>query len=289
VLLLFVLSQFLPRLLKLGRCFCDISALSLHVLLLFGRHTAHRSESVRERDCALVGTLSVFDISLKSVTLLTHADIVTPHGTLRLQVGRRESSGPCGLTITATGESIQSMASNNKVSAEQKGEMVGRFLPGLAALAAQELAKQIPQTRDGDYQEGNLDLLLELFAFYMHLANRLAFRTLGAQECSRFSSRLIVSVANNVTTSLNSELSSVQTVAELRDKYNQRDEYYSQYRKLVPDGDESPNNTLFWEFTKVIFYGFVNTDDTMDLMQVRGILSQEIAFFLKKTKEVLEA
>jgi hypothetical protein len=181
------------------------------------------------------------------------------------------------------------MASKNKVSAEQKGEMVGGFLPGLAALAAQELTKQIPQIRDGDYQEGNLDLLLELFAFYMHLANRLAFRELGAQECSRFSSRLVVCVANNVTTSLNSELSSVQIVAELRGKYNEREGYYSQYRKFVPDGDEPPKNTLFWEFTKVIFYGFVNTDNTIDLMQVRGILSPEIAFFLKKTKEVLEA
>jgi hypothetical protein len=181
------------------------------------------------------------------------------------------------------------MASKKKVSAEQKGEMVGSFLPGLAALAARELAKQVPQIEDGDYQEGNLNLLLELFAFYMHLANRLAFRELGAQECSRFSSRLIVSAANNITTSLNSELSSVQIVAELRDKYNERDGYYSQYRKLVPHGDESPNNTLFWEFTKVIFYGFVNTDDTMDLIQVKGVLSPEIAFFLKKIREVLEA
>ncbi|MCX6622032.1 MAG: hypothetical protein NTY38_13380 [Acidobacteria bacterium] len=176
-----------------------------------------------------------------------------------------------------------------KVTPERKGDMVGTFLPGLAALAARELANQVPRIQAGHYAEGELDLLLELIAFYMHLANRVAFRELGAEQCSLFSHRLMVAVGNNVSTSLNKRLSSVQVVAELRDKYNEREVYYSQYRKFVADPGDSPKNTLFWEFTKVIFHGCVNTDNTLDLVLLQEILSPEIALFLKKTNEALKS
>jgi hypothetical protein len=174
----------------------------------------------------------------------------------------------------------------SRVSSEQKGEMVAAFLPSFPILDAAELAK-LP--RFGSDPDGDLDLLLELFAFYMHVANRLAFRELGEPECSRFSNRLIVTVANRVSTSLRKDLSSAQVIAELRDKYNEREEYYAQFRKFVPDGDEPHKNTLFWEFSKVIFNGFMNSEDITDLMMVQAILRAEVAEFLKEANKVLKA
>jgi len=166
--------------------------------------------------------------------------------------------------------------------------MVGAFLPGLAALAARQLASQIPQIQDGPYAEGDIDLLLEIIAFYMHLANRIGFRELGAERCARFSHRLVVAVGIDVATSLNKGLSSVQVVAELRDKYNEREEYYARYKQFLPEADQPTKNTLFHEFTKVIFNRFVRSNDTFDLLLVEGLLSPEIAFFLKETNDVMK-
>lgn len=75
----------------------------------------------------------------------------------------------------------------SQVAPEQKGEMVAGFLPGFGIHAAQELINQMPQLYGGEDQDETLELLLELIAFFMHLANRLAFRELGAEQCSAFS------------------------------------------------------------------------------------------------------
>jgi hypothetical protein len=172
------------------------------------------------------------------------------------------------------------------VSAEEKAEMVAEFLPGYPILDAEKLA-ELPEF-SGD-RDGDLDLLLELFAFYMHLANRLAFRELGAEQCSRFNKRLIVTVANTIATSLRKDFSSVQVIAQLRDKYNEREEYYARFPKLFASGDEPPKNTLFWEFSKVIFSGFMNSRDITDLMMVQAIFSAELVWFGKQMDEVLKA
>lgn len=79
-----MIGQSFPRLLKLGRRVCDISALSLSVLLLVRRLGAHCLETVPERDLAFVDSLSVFNVALKFVTFLTHDDIVP----LRIELHR---------------------------------------------------------------------------------------------------------------------------------------------------------------------------------------------------------
>ena len=59
-----------------------------------------------------------------------------------------------------------------KASPEEKGELTATFLPGFAIHGAQELMNQVPQLADLDAQDRTLDLLFEMFAFFMHLANR---------------------------------------------------------------------------------------------------------------------
>ena len=103
---------------------------------------------------------------------------------------------------------------STRVSTEEKGDKVGNAVSVCATLAARELVKQMPQLQDGPYLEGTLDLLLEVHAFYMHLANRLAFREFGADACNLFSRRMMVAVANAITTTLSHDLSSVQVLVE---------------------------------------------------------------------------
>jgi len=173
----------------------------------------------------------------------------------------------------------------SKVSAEQKAEMVASYLPSFPISNANKLANL---ANFSGVPEGDFELLLELFSFYMHFANRMAFRELGAEPCNRFSYRLIVTVANRVAVSLNKDFSSVQFIAELKDKYNQREDYYANFRKFAPDPGEPQRNTLFWEFAHVIFNGFMNSRDTADLVMVVNILAPEVAEFSEETNKVLK-
>ncbi len=178
------------------------------------------------------------------------------------------------------------MLFKTKASPEERGELTATFLPGFAIHGAQELMNQVPQLADLDAQDKTLDLLLEMFAFFMYVANRLAFRELGAQQCSGFSQHMIAAVADRLMKSLGASYSSVQVISLLRDKYNERENYYGQFRQLMPAPDQPKKNTVFWEFSKVIFNGFVGTDDTADLLLVDHILAIEIAGFLGQMKEV---
>src|ERR1035441_3750722 len=96
-----------------------------------------------------------------------------------------------------------------KASPEEKGELTAAFLPGFAIHGAQELMNQVPQLADLDAQDRTLDLLFETFAFFMHLANRLAFRELGAQQCSGFSQQMLAAVADRLMKSLGARQSVV--------------------------------------------------------------------------------
>lgn len=171
----------------------------------------------------------------------------------------------------------------NKVSAEEKGERVGTSLPLFAGVAARTLVSQMSHSQDYPYAERELDILVEVVAFYMHVANRLAFRDLGAEPCSLFSRRMMVAVGNSP------DLLHAEVVQALRDRYNEREDYYAEFRQFMPEQDQSPDNTLFWEFSKVIFNRFVSTKDMATLILVDRILMPQLSVFIKKTKEELKA
>jgi hypothetical protein len=97
---------------------------------------------------------------------------------------------------------------------------------------------------------------------------------------------MIAAVADRLMKSLGASYSSVQVISLLRDKYNERENYYGQFTQLMPAPDQPKKNTVFWEFSKVIFNEFVGTDDTADLLLVDHILAMEIAGFLGQMKEV---
>jgi hypothetical protein len=178
---------------------------------------------------------------------------------------------------------------NRKPSPEKKAELLGGALLEYVPDTTKWLLSLVHDELNANPDDAvALKVLLELFVFYMHILDRMAFNALGAQQKTLFNERLIVIVANGITTQLHHDLSAVETVAKLRDTYNRRQSEYAKY-KLVPDADENLKNSLTWQFGKTLFHLCVHSSDLADLMRITDLLSMATIPFVKKAKEILAA
>lgn len=80
----------------------------------------------------------------------------------------------------------------------------------------------------------------EAFFLSIHLLDRIALRNLGFADRELYMNALL------------SALSATMLVPELRAGYNAVQMRYGNIRKLLPEKDESPKDTLFWEVAKVL-------------------------------------
>jgi hypothetical protein len=145
--------------------------------------------------------------------------------------------------------------------AELLGERLLGGVPEIASFLLTELDKIQPGIGFRD-ENGPERFWIELFVFYMHILDRLAFLHLGAEKKDIFSNRLIVVVMNGLVINLNKELFALDFVAEMRDTYNRRQVEYSRYKGLIPPKDEPLKDTLLWEFSKVLFELFDDENPT---------------------------
>lgn len=176
---------------------------------------------------------------------------------------------------------------NKRASPEQKAEALGEILLEYVPETASLLISRVRQHKPNVDEVDAFRLLLELFVFYMHILDRLAFRELGPQQKPVFGDRLIITVANGITTRLHHDLSSVNIIAELRDTFNLRQKEYAGYRKLLPEGEEGTRGSLFWEVAKRLFYLCINNDDTLALLDLHMTLTTATVPFLKRANAVL--
>jgi hypothetical protein len=115
------------------------------------------------------------------------------------------------------------------------------------------------------------DIILELMAFSLHLADRIAFNAVGPEKRSRFMDALVGSVSSNLVQSLLTDTSS-----EARQRFERRflalyEERSVLYAPLqLPSGGEAPlKGTLFWEAAK----GVANAHFPSDTASATLILS----------------
>lgn len=97
------------------------------------------------------------------------------------------------------------------------------------------------------------DLVFELMAFTLHLADRVAFGALGPERRARFIDALLQSVSTNLANSL-LEYPSLETRAQFEqsflDLYAERTQFYAGLG--FPSGKDAPlQGTLFWEAAKL--------------------------------------
>jgi hypothetical protein len=146
------------------------------------------------------------------------------------------------------------MLCNERLSPEEKAEVLGRRLLGGVDEAASVISFQIAEQCPAGLSDINvLQFFIELFVFYMYLLDRLAFECLDGEESSRFESRLVTVVTDGIVTGFNKSLSSAEFVSRLKDTYDQRQTEYKKLKSSLPADGEPFNDTLFWAFIKIIF------------------------------------
>lgn len=96
------------------------------------------------------------------------------------------------------------------------------------------------------------DIIIELIAFSLHLADRIAFGAVGAQKRSRFMDALLSSISSNLAQSITSD-TSPEARQQFRRRffglYDERSFLYSQMQ--FPSNGKAPlKGTLFWEAAK---------------------------------------
>jgi hypothetical protein len=97
-------------------------------------------------------------------------------------------------------------------------------------------------------------IVLELMAFSLHLADRIAFNVVGPEKRSRFMDALLISVSFNLAQSIPTDTSSEarqRFQGQFVTLYNDRTGLYAPLR--LHDGEGGPlAGTLFWEAAKVV-------------------------------------
>jgi hypothetical protein len=146
------------------------------------------------------------------------------------------------------------MLSKDRLSPEEKAEVLGQRLIVTVDEAASLISFQIAEQLPAGLSDANvLQFFTELFVFYMHFLDRLALECLDPDESRRFECHLFTVVTNGIIGALNESLPSMDFVTCLKHTYHRRQ---AEYRSLVPSfpAEGQPlNDTLFWEFIKIIF------------------------------------
>jgi hypothetical protein len=169
-------------------------------------------------------------------------------------------------------------------------DLLGRRLVGAAtetvSAVMEELAKSYGITfKDIDTAP---QFVIEVVVFYMHLVDRLAFAYLGAARRGTFADRFTEAVLHAMLAGLRSTPPEALGRA-LLDTYNRRQIQYARYKVLIPKEKEPLKDTLYWEFSKVLF-GFLDDENPATIMFLNIFMIHYATFVLNdeiKVDEVL--
>jgi hypothetical protein len=144
---------------------------------------------------------------------------------------------------------------------EQQSTLTDASLVEIAQSFSEELipfttdsAVQIHKLMFGDEapprQDVIISLSLEVTLFWLHLMDREIFGRLGPNRRDVFMNALRWGARENLMRQYG--ISAESEAAKFRDRFvdsfNLRQEFYSKFKKSVPQGNEGYEGTLFWEF-----------------------------------------
>ena len=135
-----------------------------------------------------------------------------------------------------------------------KADVLGARLVGSAPESARIVLEELGKRNNISLrnEESAPQFIIEVMVFYMHLIDREAFAYLGAAKRETFSARFVETVLKESTAGLTS-VSPDAFGRTLRDTYNRRQMQYAKYKFLVPEEGEPLKDTLYWEFSKILF------------------------------------
>jgi hypothetical protein len=138
----------------------------------------------------------------------------------------------------------------------EKADLLGARLRGAIPEAASFIGDRVAGVQPDigfKNSNGSIQLLIELYVFYLHILDRLSFLHLGPDKRDLFMSKLLVALTTGVVNDLDKSLSAVEFVAGMKDTYNLRQSHYVHYREVLPSEDKVLKGTLIWEFSKILF------------------------------------
>jgi hypothetical protein len=175
----------------------------------------------------------------------------------------------------------------------EKADLLGERLVGGATESVAIVMEELGKRFDVGFRDRNTvpQFIIELIVFYMHLVDRLALAHLGAAKRQVFGDRFIVAVVKEMLRELSKEISADDFGKALRDTYNRRQMEYARYRVLIPAKDEPLKDTLYWEFSKILF-GFLDDENPATLMFLNLLvvdMSDALLTKAMKAEEVLRS
>jgi hypothetical protein len=132
-------------------------------------------------------------------------------------------------------------------------EMSRECAPILAkALFGEDHAEKIEESCD--------PLSMEILAFILHLCDRVMFMKRGHEVRTVFMDFLLLNIRDYLAPPQDEELENL---------YNTRQEFYSQFQRLIAEEGESHQGTLFWEFGKALGAVYANSNPVSVLLATR--------------------
>ena len=137
----------------------------------------------------------------------------------------------------------------------EKADLLGERLVGGATEAASFIMEELGKRFNVGFRDRSWapQFVIEVIVFYMHLVDRLAFAHLGLGGREKFADQFEIAVMKEVLRDLNPELSADDFGGKLRDIYNRRQMEYAKCKDLIANKGEPLKNTLYWEFSNVLF------------------------------------
>jgi hypothetical protein len=169
----------------------------------------------------------------------------------------------------------------------EKADLLGDRLVIGALATCSSIMEQLNKDYDIRLRDKEVapQFIIEVAVFYMHLLDRLAFAHLGPERREVFTDRLIVAIVKVILAELSKETSADDFCIALRDTYNHRQIEYSRYKKLIPEKDESPKDTLYWEFSKILL-SYLNDQNPVAMLPLVASVADFTNLFLTKSPKV---
>jgi hypothetical protein len=145
------------------------------------------------------------------------------------------------------------MFSKKKKTPAEKAEVLGRQLVGAIPEISSRLFDTVDESIKSDPDGVDVQFLIEVSVFYMHLLNRIAFKELQPSERDVFVHHLVDTVVDGIGQEQHESISSEDFRTRFIRTYNEREVHYAQFREWLRKSDQPPKGTLFWEFGEVLF------------------------------------
>lgn len=171
---------------------------------------------------------------------------------------------------------------DQELSFEQAAEVFSELLVEYSEKCLTDIKKQLSndQEKKTDIDEIKELNIKKLFLFFfIHFIDRRAFSLLtpknrkalmdpvGYRTIERF-------IKNN--TNKNDQIDRDNLLRQNLEELNSFFSIFSKYKKIVPSKDDSPKDTLFWEFSKKISQAIDNSVDILYITIVNDLATQVI-------------